>query len=309
MYCSMLVMMIMNIVFLKLIMSAMAQMSSGGVLIWLVFVVALTRVARKIDSHIGKIGLNPAQTGNALGSRLPGMVTMAAVRVMSGSVSKSIAAGKSAGGGVPGKRTDGKSRGGNIPGRQQRTSDSTSHKNTQGASQAEASRGAENRSYQSGASRAETRKQTNSRSHSEKESGTRPPIPRNTQKDKNGGVYQSRESEKAERDNKEWGVSSDRTKPKGTYNYQNRDSKTDINGVAVNIDSKNSSRGYAESSAEFSRSDTDSARWNENVQINHEYVSGRYDPAARNKKAKTRGYRKYTKKEDERGGSDRKQKR
>ena len=84
----------MNIVFLKLIMSAMSQMSSGGVLVWLVFVVALTRVARKIDSHIGKIGLNPAQTGNGIGSRLPGMMTMVAVRTMGSLVSKSMSSAK-----------------------------------------------------------------------------------------------------------------------------------------------------------------------------------------------------------------------
>ena len=99
MYGSMMVMMIMNIVFLKLIMSAMLQMASGGVLIWLVFVVALTRVARKIDSHIGKIGLNPAQTGDAIGGRFPGAITMMAVRVMSSAIGKSIAANKSSGSG------------------------------------------------------------------------------------------------------------------------------------------------------------------------------------------------------------------
>lgn len=98
MYGSMLVMMIMNIVFLKLIMSAMSSMTSGGVLIWLVFVVALTRVARKIDSHIGKIGLNPAQTGNELGSHIPGAMTMMAVKVMSSAVGKSMANAKSTSG-------------------------------------------------------------------------------------------------------------------------------------------------------------------------------------------------------------------
>lgn len=97
MYGSMMVMMIMNIVFLKLIMSAMSQMTKGGVLVWLVFVVALTRVARKIDSHIGKIGLNPAQTGDGIGSRFPGAVTMMAVRVMTSAIGKSIAANKSTG--------------------------------------------------------------------------------------------------------------------------------------------------------------------------------------------------------------------
>lgn len=98
MYGSMLVMMIMNIVFLKLIMSAMSSMSSGGVLIWLVFIVALTRVARKIDSHIGKIGLNPAQTGNEIGSHIPGAMTMMAVKVMSSAVGKSMANAKSTSG-------------------------------------------------------------------------------------------------------------------------------------------------------------------------------------------------------------------
>ncbi len=59
MYGSMMVMMIMNIVFLKLILSAMGNVTSGSVLIWLVFVIALTRVARKIDSHIGKNRTKP----------------------------------------------------------------------------------------------------------------------------------------------------------------------------------------------------------------------------------------------------------
>ncbi len=103
MYASMLVMMIMNIVFLKLIMSAMSQMAAGGVLVWLVFVVALTRVARKIDSHIGKIGLNPAQMGNELGSRLPGLMTYVAVRSMTSLVGKSIANAKGGSGGKSGK--------------------------------------------------------------------------------------------------------------------------------------------------------------------------------------------------------------
>lgn len=103
MYCSMLVMMIMNIVFLKLIMSAMSQMAAGGVLVWLVFVVALTRVARKIDSHIGKIGLNPAQTGNGIGSRFPGVMTMIAARTMGSLVSQSVANAKGGSGGKTGK--------------------------------------------------------------------------------------------------------------------------------------------------------------------------------------------------------------
>ena len=97
MYGSMMVMMIMNIVFLKLILSAMGNVTSGSVLIWLVFVIALTRVARKIDSHIGKIGLNPAQTGDGVGSRLPGMMTMVAVRTMASTIGRNISANRDTG--------------------------------------------------------------------------------------------------------------------------------------------------------------------------------------------------------------------
>lgn len=97
MYGSMMVMMIMNIVFLKLILSAMDNVTSGSVLIWLVFVIALTRVARKIDSHIGKIGLNPAQTGDGVGSRLPGMMTMVAVRTMASTIGRNISANRDTG--------------------------------------------------------------------------------------------------------------------------------------------------------------------------------------------------------------------
>ena len=107
----MMVMMIMNIVFLKLILSAMDNVTSGSVLIWLVFVIALTRVARKIDSHIGKIGLNPAQTGNAMGSRLPGMMTMVAVRTMASTIGRNISANRDTGarssGGQGTNHTDG----------------------------------------------------------------------------------------------------------------------------------------------------------------------------------------------------------
>ncbi len=113
MYGSMLVMMIMNIVFLKLIMSAMSQMAAGGVLIWLVFVVALTRVARKIDSHIGKIGLNPAQTGSGIGSRIPGAMTMVAIRTMGSLVSRSAANAKGGSGGKSGRDGNSSGRGNN----------------------------------------------------------------------------------------------------------------------------------------------------------------------------------------------------
>lgn len=96
MYCTMLFMVVINIVFLKLILSAMSQMMAGGIVIWMVFVWGLTKAAKKIDTTIAKIGLNVAQTGNGgVGSRIPGAMTMLAVRVMASSVSSSLSSGKS----------------------------------------------------------------------------------------------------------------------------------------------------------------------------------------------------------------------
>ena len=86
MFCSMLVMMIMSTAFLKLMISAMEHAGDGNILVWVVFVVALARVARKIDSHIARIGLNPAITGDGLGSRIPGVLTAVAVRTMASTV-------------------------------------------------------------------------------------------------------------------------------------------------------------------------------------------------------------------------------
>ncbi len=87
MYASMLLMMVMNVVFLKLILSALATMPSGiMVLPWCVLVVALARTARKIDNLISRIGLNPMITGDSLGRS--GFVTFMAARMIMNTVSK-----------------------------------------------------------------------------------------------------------------------------------------------------------------------------------------------------------------------------
>ena len=90
MYGSMNLMLIMNIIFLKLIMNAMLNMHASNIIIWLVFVMALTRVARKIDAHIAKIGLNPAQTNSSVGVRFPGGMTMVVVRSIASLVGKNV---------------------------------------------------------------------------------------------------------------------------------------------------------------------------------------------------------------------------
>lgn len=83
-YASMIVMMVMNVLFLKLILSALATMPSGAlVLPWCLLVVGIAKTARKADQLISKIGLNPAVTGDPLGTgRGLMMAAMAARTIM-----------------------------------------------------------------------------------------------------------------------------------------------------------------------------------------------------------------------------------
>ena len=77
MYGSMCVMMLMNVVFLKLLLSAMSSVPSGfGLIPWFIFVVAIARVGRKVDDLVCRVGLNPARTGDPLGRGVPVMVSM-----------------------------------------------------------------------------------------------------------------------------------------------------------------------------------------------------------------------------------------
>lgn len=77
MYASMIVMMVMNVLFLKLILSALATMPTGAlVLPWCLLVVGIAKTARKADNMISRIGLNPAITGDPLGAGR-GFITMA----------------------------------------------------------------------------------------------------------------------------------------------------------------------------------------------------------------------------------------
>ncbi len=77
MYGSMCVMMLMNVVFLKLLLSAMSTVPTGaGLIPWLIFVVAIARVGRKVDDLVCRVGLNPARTGDPLGRGIPVMVSM-----------------------------------------------------------------------------------------------------------------------------------------------------------------------------------------------------------------------------------------
>jgi hypothetical protein len=82
-YASMIVMMVMNVLFLKLILSALATMPSGTMILpWCLLVVGIAKTARKADQLISKIGLNPAITGDPLGAGRGLMMAVMAARTI-----------------------------------------------------------------------------------------------------------------------------------------------------------------------------------------------------------------------------------
>ena len=98
MFGSMCLVMVTNVIFFKMLLSVLSFVPSGlDVLPWMILVFGIVKVAKKIDAIITRIGLNPAITGDGLGSRsLPGMLTYAVVRAVGQQVAKS--AGKNVGG-------------------------------------------------------------------------------------------------------------------------------------------------------------------------------------------------------------------
>ena len=96
-YASMIVMMVLNVLFLKLILSALASMPPDAlVLPWCLLVVGIAKTARKADNLVSRIGLNPAITGDPLGNGHGAMSAILAAKTIMRSVSKNHAA-KSAG--------------------------------------------------------------------------------------------------------------------------------------------------------------------------------------------------------------------
>lgn len=89
-FASMIVMMVLNVLFLKLILSALSTMPSGMlVLPWCLLVVGIAKTARKADNLVAKIGLNPAITGDPLGHGRGAMIAMMAARTIMHSATKS----------------------------------------------------------------------------------------------------------------------------------------------------------------------------------------------------------------------------
>ena len=82
-FVSTVLMMVMNVLLLNLILSALATMSTGVMVFpWCILMVALSRLAHKIDNLITKVGLNPAITGDPLGRGAAGMLGMMATRTI-----------------------------------------------------------------------------------------------------------------------------------------------------------------------------------------------------------------------------------
>lgn len=99
MFASMCILMPLNLIFLKFILSALAVSANGAAIIpWSMLIVGIAKTARHLDSIITRIGLNPALTGDPLGSRLPGFLTMAVMRSIGGAVHRSAAAARSGSG-------------------------------------------------------------------------------------------------------------------------------------------------------------------------------------------------------------------
>ena len=81
MYGSMCLLMVTNVMFFKMLLSVLSAVPSGlDTLMWMVLVLTIVKVARKADSIIARIGLNPAITGGSLGHAFPGALTYMMVR-------------------------------------------------------------------------------------------------------------------------------------------------------------------------------------------------------------------------------------
>ena len=81
MFGSMCLLMATNVMFVKMLLSVLSYYPSGlDVLPWMVLVVTIVKVAKKADSILARIGLNPAMTGDPLGRGFPGAMTMMVIR-------------------------------------------------------------------------------------------------------------------------------------------------------------------------------------------------------------------------------------
>lgn len=94
MFASMCALMVFNLVFVKMLISAMSNAPNGTAIIpWAMLIVGIVRMAKKMDGIILRIGLNPALTGDPLGTHFPGMLTAMTLRSIAQMVTRTAAQG------------------------------------------------------------------------------------------------------------------------------------------------------------------------------------------------------------------------
>lgn len=94
MFASMCALMVFNLMFVKLLISAMSNAPNGTAIIpWMMLIVGIVRMAKKMDGIILRIGLNPALTGDPLGTHFPGMLTAMTLRSIAQMVTRTAAQG------------------------------------------------------------------------------------------------------------------------------------------------------------------------------------------------------------------------
>lgn len=106
MYGSMCLLMILNVVFVKMLLSVLSFTPSGiDVLPWMVLVLTIVKVAKKADAIVTRIGLNPPITGDSLGRSFPGTLTYIVARTAISNATKTFAKGGSGNNGSPSSGT------------------------------------------------------------------------------------------------------------------------------------------------------------------------------------------------------------
>ena len=93
MFASMCTLMVLNVMFVKMLLSAMSNSPTGVAIVpWVMLITGIVRVAKKMDSIILRIGLNPAITGDPLGHHhVPGMLSAMLVHHAASFIKNTIA--------------------------------------------------------------------------------------------------------------------------------------------------------------------------------------------------------------------------
>ncbi len=134
MFGSMLLLMALNVVFMKMLLSVLSFYPSGlDVLPWMVLVITVVKVAKKADSILSRIGLNPAMTGDSLGRGVPGALAYTVIRSMASNVARTVGKGGGRGAATAGSGRPNAPRTGGPSGVRAGTTTNTSHTNAQNA--------------------------------------------------------------------------------------------------------------------------------------------------------------------------------